>query len=197
MKLLLGRTGLIVALLNVPAAVPSAAQGVPGGGPTREALLPPELPWSGQSRELMVPARDPWITPSEKSGLLTTPSYDETFAWLKRLVSQAPELRLVSLGKSAEGRDVWMVIAARGVRAFTPEALKASGKPIVLAQAGIHSGEIDGKDAGLMLLRDMTVRGSRKELLDGAHFLFIPILNVDGHERSSPFARINQRGPKE
>ena len=196
MNLLLGRAGL-VAVLTATAAGPLAAQGVPGGGPTREALLPPELPWSGKSRTLLVPATDPWITPSERTGLLRSPSYDETVAWLKRLVAKAPELRLVSLGKSAEGRDVWMVIAARGVREFSPEALKASGKPILLAQGGIHAGEIDGKDAGLMLLRDLTVRGTRKGLVDGAHFLFIPILNVDGHERSSAFARINQRGPVE
>jgi hypothetical protein len=197
MNLVRGRAGLMVAMITSWAAGPLGAQGVPGGGPTQEALLPPELPWSGKSRELVVPATDPWVTPSEKTGLLRTPSYDETVDWLKRLVAKAPELRLVSLRKSAEGRDVWMVIAARGVRDFSPEALKASGKPIVLAQGGIHSGEIDGKDAGLMLLRDMTVRGSRKALLDGAHLLFIPILNVDGHERSSAFARINQRGPAE
>jgi murein tripeptide amidase MpaA len=197
MTLVLRRAGLMVAVLTSIAVHPLAAQGVPGGGPTREALLPPELPWNGRSRELLVSATDPWITPSEKSGLLRTPSYDETVEWLKRLVAKAPELRLISLGKSAEGRDVWMVVAARGVRAFSPEALKASGKPILLAQGGIHAGEIDGKDAGLMLLRDITVRGTKKALLDSAHFLFIPILNVDGHERSSAFARINQRGPAE
>ncbi len=48
-----------------------------------------------------------------------------------------------------------------------------------------------------MLLRDMTVRGTKRELLDGANFLFVPIFNVDGHERFSAFTRINQRGPEE
>ena len=54
-----------------------------------------------------------------------------------------------------------MVVASKE-RAFTPEALRRSGKPTLLAQAGIHAGEIDGKDAGLMLLRDMTVRGTQQ-----------------------------------
>ena len=103
---------------------------------------------------------------------------------------------MVSLGKSEEGRDVWMVIASKE-RAFTPEALRKTGKPIVLAQGGIHAGEIEGKDAGLMLLRDMTVRGTKRELLDGANFLFVPIFNVDGHERFNRWFRINQRGPEE
>ena len=157
--------------------------------------LPPSTPWSGKSRELIVAADDPWITPSEKSAFRFTPSYDETVAWLRRLVAAAPELRMVSIGKSGENRDIWMVIASKD-RAFTPEALKRSGKPILLAQAGIHAGEIDGKDAGLLLLRDMTVRGKRRELLDRANFLFVPIFNVDGHERISAFGRVNQRGPE-
>jgi hypothetical protein len=88
-----------------------------------------------------------------------------------------------------------MIIASRE-KASTAEALRKSGKPIVFAQAGIHSGEIDGKDAGMMLLRDMTVRGTKRELLDAASFLFVPIFNVDGHERASRFSRVNQRGPE-
>ncbi|HET8797060.1 MAG TPA: M14 family metallopeptidase [Thermoanaerobaculia bacterium] len=158
--------------------------------------LPPNIPWDGASRALVVPASDPWITPSETTGLKTTPRYDETVAYLRRLVAASPYLRLVSLGRSPEGRDVWMVIASKE-KAFTPEAMKKTRKPVVLAQAGIHAGEIDGKDAGLMLLRDMTVRGTKRDLLDGAHFLFVPIFNVDGHERFSRFTRINQRGPEE
>ncbi|MFZ0391338.1 MAG: M14 family metallopeptidase, partial [Calditrichia bacterium] len=66
-----------------------------------------------------------------------------------------------------------------------------------LIQAGIHAGEIDGKDAGFMLIRDMVIRGSMDSLLDKASLLFIPIFNVDGHERFGPYNRINQSGPEE
>lgn len=156
--------------------------------------LPPELPWDGASRTLALPAEHPWATPFERSGLTDSPPYDETVAWLERLVEAAPELSMVSLGKSPQGREIWMVIAsAEG--ATTPEALHSSGKPVLFAQAGIHPGEIDGKDAGMMLLRDMTVLGKRRELLDGASFLFVPIFSVDGHERRTPYGRVNQRGP--
>jgi len=160
------------------------------------ALLPPAQPWNGASRALVAPAGDPWITPAEKSGLTRTPRYDKTIAWLERLVEAAPELTLVSIGKSFEGRDIWMVVAAAD-GAATPEELHAGGKPVLLAHSGIHAGEIDGKDAGLMLLRDLTVRTTKPSLLDEVNLLFIPILNVDGHERFSPYARINQRGPLE
>jgi murein tripeptide amidase MpaA len=161
-----------------------------------EPILPPLPEWNGKSRTLVVAKDDPWITPAEKSDCARPPSYDETIAWLRKLVAAAPrQLQLVSLGKSSNGRDIWMVIASANGR-FTPEALRKSGKPIVFAQAGIHAGEIDGKDAGMMLLRDMTVRGTKRELLERANFLFVPIFNVDGHERKSAHSRPNQRGPK-
>ena len=164
--------------------------------PGETALLPPELPWDGKSKRLIVADDDAWITPAERSGMERTPRYDETVDWLRRLVAQAPELQMVSLGRSAEGREIWMVVASRGGGA-DPEALRKNGRPTLLAHAGIHAGEIDGKDAGLMLLRDMTVRGTRKKLLDRCNLLFVPILSVDGHERFSRFGRINQRGPIE
>jgi murein tripeptide amidase MpaA len=176
----------------------AALSGPPTPGASPEALehLPPLVPWNGKSRELMLSADHSWVTPAERDGLKRTPRYDETFAWLRRLVDAAPELDMRSIGRSAEGRDIWMVVASRAEER-TPRGLRATGKPIVLAQAGIHSGEIDGKDAGLMLLRDMTVRGTRRHLLDDVHFLFIPILSVDGHERFSRHSRMNQRGPEE
>jgi len=161
-----------------------------------ESLLPPTQEWSGKSEQLMVAADDPWVTPAERTGLRATPAYDETVSWLQKLVAAAPELQMVSIGKSLQGRDLWMVIASAD-QAFNAAAMRATGKPLLIAHAGIHSGEIDGKDAGLMLLRDMTVAGRNKELLANANFLFIPILNVDGHERISPYNRINQRGPEE
>ena len=182
-------TAIILAVLGT--ALPTLA-----GSAGEEAILPPELPWSGKSRSLMVPADHPWVTPAEKTRLARTPRYEQTVSWLRKLVDAAPELAMVSLGTSPEGRDIWMVIASpQG--ASTPEALRANGKPTLLAQAGIHAGEIDGKDAGMMLLRDLTVRGNLSDLLREANFLFVPIFNVDGHERFSRFSRMNQRGPEE
>jgi len=60
----------------------------------------------------------------------------------------------------------------------------------------IHAGECAGKDASLMLLRDIAVTKSRSSLLDNVILLVIPIFNVDGHERFSPYSRINQNGPE-
>jgi hypothetical protein len=138
-----------------------------------------------------------WITHAETSHFTTTPNYVDTRAYLQRLADAAPEsIRLTRFGVSPEGRDLMLVVAASGGE-FTPEAARKSGKQILLLQAGIHSGEIEGKDAGLMLLRDLTVANKLPHLLDHTVLVYLPIFNVDGHENSSPYMRINQNGPEE
>ena len=138
-----------------------------------------------------------WITPAEQSKFRTTPSYAQTHAYLERLAAAAPgTLRLTRFGVSPEGRDLMLVVAASNGE-FTPQAARASGKEIVLVQAGIHAGEIEGKDAGLMLLRDLTVGNKHAALLDHVILVYLPIFNVDGHENSNAYNRINQNGPDE
>lgn len=136
---------------------------------------------------------DPWITPSERTSLTETPTYNETIAYLKKLDKASSLVSMREFGRTAQGRPLYFVIAAKE-RSLTPDKARKIGKPTLLAQAGIHSGEIDGKDAGLMLLRDIALRG-KASLLDHANLLFVPVLNADGHERSSEWSRPNQRGP--
>ena len=151
---------------------------------------------------------DDWTTPAETAHFKTTPSYADTRAYLQKLAAAAPDtLKLTRFGVSPEGRDLMLVIAASGGE-FTPEAARRSGKEIVFVQAGIHAGEIEGKDAGLMLLRDLVDAKSAsaktspaaarlQHALDHAILLYAPIFNVDGHENSNPYLRINQNGPDE
>ncbi len=151
--------------------------------------LPPEIPWSGKSESLVVPPGGQYATPIEKSNFQHTPSYAETKKWCENLAKASPLISVKTIGKTPEGYDIIMVVAARN---YVP----THDKPTLLVQCGIHAGEIDGKDAGMMLLRDIVYRG-KENLLNYVNLLFIPILNVDGHERSSPYNRINQRGPDE
>ncbi|MBO9663627.1 M14 family metallopeptidase [Dokdonella sp.] len=138
-----------------------------------------------------------WTTPAERAEFATTPSYAQTRAYLERLAASAPErIRLTRFGVSPEGRDLMLVVAAKDGE-FTPEAARASGKEIVLVQSGIHAGEIEGKDAALMLLRDLRAGAKHARLLDHAILVWLPIFNVDGHENAHPYNRINQNGPRE
>lgn len=138
-----------------------------------------------------------WQTAAEKSGFTITPNYQETLAYMERLAKAAPgRIHLERFGTTGQGRPMTVVIAS-GAELFTPEAARAAHVPVVLVQAGIHSGEIEGKDAGLELLRDFAVTGKLPHLLDHAVLVFIPVYNIDGHEKSSPYNRINQNGPDE
>jgi hypothetical protein len=142
-------------------------------------------------------AKDTWTTPAEAASFRTTPSYAQTQAFLQRLVAAAPDtLRLETFGTTPEGRPMMVVIAAKDGD-LTPEKARAAGKPVVLLQAGIHPGEIEGKDAGLMLLRDFAATHRLPHLLDHAVLVYIPVYSVDGHENSNPYNRINQNGPTE
>ncbi|MEZ0495012.1 M14 family metallopeptidase [Sphingomonas sp. IW22] len=147
------------------------------------APLPPEMPWRGASEKLIAKPGSKWITPAEAAGFERTPDYAATRAFAEKLVAASPLLTLEVFGRSPEGRDLFLIRASKG-----------PGRPVVLAQAGIHAGEIDGKDAGFMLLRDIAF-GGKAALLDKADLVLVPIFNVDGHERASRYSRPNQRGP--
>jgi hypothetical protein len=141
-------------------------------------------------------AKENWTTPAEASGFRTTPSYADTLAYLQRVVDASHgQVSMQPFGTTPEGRPMMAVVAAKDGD-MTPEKARAAGKPIVLLQAGIHPGEIEGKDAGLMLLRDFAVTGKLAHLLDHAVLVFIPVYSVDGHENSGPYYRINQNGPE-
>lgn len=146
------------------------------------APLPPDLPFDGKSLALINKA-DP--TPVEEADFKTTPNYAQTVSYLKNLAANNPELSLKTFGKTGQGRELWVVTLGK----------PGNGKPTLLVQAGIHAGEIDGKDAGLMFLRDWA-DGQHRELLDKVNLVFVPIFNADGHERASPYNRPNQRGPQ-
>lgn len=137
-----------------------------------------------------------WATFFELSGKKETPRYQETMDYCKRLELNSKWIHMTSFGKSAMGRDLpLMIIDNQGLT--DPKAMHASGKLVLLIQACIHPGESEGKDAGLMLIRDLVIGKKFPGLLDHVSILFIPIFNVDGHERFGQYNRINQNGPQE
>ena len=168
----------------------SQTPSVSNTAPWDQAFLPPAPTWNGASKALLRDASDPWVTAFEADAAHDfSPSYADTRAWFDRLDAASDLIRIEQFGVSPEGRPIYAVIASKDGATLDPK------KPVLLAQAGIHPGEIDGKDAGMMLLRDMAFYG-KDGLLDRANLILIPILSVDGHERTSPYSRPNQRGPR-
>jgi hypothetical protein len=159
------------------------------------ALLAPAAPRAtAQSTSQNVSLE--WQTPAEKSGYRETPTYDQVFAYARRLERSSRLVRVTEFGRSGAGRALPLVVVASG-NTFTPASTRAANKLVLLVQANIHAGETDGGDAGLALVRDIAITRTRAALLDHVTLLFIPVYNVDGYERRSPFNRINQNGPAE
>ena len=139
---------------------------------------------------------DRWQTLFEQSGGTRTPRYAETIEYCRRLQEASPWVRLTDFGVSPQGRMLPLVILSRdGI--FDAERVRRTGKAVILIQSGIHAWEIDGKDASLMLMREIALRKTLHQFLDSTVLLFVPIFNVDGHERFGPHNRINQNGPEE
>ena len=127
-------------------------------------------------------------TPAESEKLLRTPDAAATFAFIDRLDATSDRISVQTFGTTPEGRALKVVIVGEA----------KPGREVVFVQAGIHAGEIEGKDAGLILLSEVAAKDKRVlRWLDHVTLVFVPIFNLDGHERRSMFNRINQNGPVE
>ena len=136
-------------------------------------------------------------TISERSGFEATGRYDEVIALCDAFQQAYPkQIRCIDFGTTPEGRPMKALIASN-TNAFTPEEARKQGLPVTLIQGGIHAGEIDGKDAGFLALRQVLEGSAAKGALDKQVFIFVPVFNVDGHERFGKWNRPNQRGPVE
>lgn len=140
-------------------------------------------------------------TTAERSGFLRTGSYGEVIALCETFARRYPAaVRCTDFGTTPEGRPMKLLVASTS-GALTPEAARAKGLPVTLIQGGIHAGEIDGKDAGFLALREVLdgeiAKGSPDGVLDNQVLLFVPVFNVDGHERFGSWNRPNQRGPEQ
>jgi murein tripeptide amidase MpaA len=137
-----------------------------------------------------------WLTHFEASNQKESPRYAETMAYFNKLAAASPYAKMFTFGVSPQGRDLNYLVVSNGSE-FQPQQAHSSWKAIVLIQNGIHAGEIEGKDASMLLLREILITKEKQHLLDKLVLLVIPILNVDGHERISPANRPNQNGPAE
>ena len=141
-------------------------------------------------------SQESWLTYYEKSGKVETPRYEATIDYARRLADASGMITFKSFGTSQRGRELPMLILDRD-GLDQPTDIRRAGRIILFVEACIHPGESEGKDAGLMLFRDIAIHGKYATLLENVSILFIPIVNVDGHERFSAYNRINQNGPKE
>jgi hypothetical protein len=129
-------------------------------------------------------------TRAERTNYTETSHHADVIAFLDTLVVLRAPLVVTELGRSGEGRVLPLVIASKP-QVRTPAEARALGRPVVYVQANIHAGEVEGKEAVLALLRDLSA-ATGPTVLDSLVLLVVPIYNADGNERFADQAR--QRG---
>lgn len=126
---------------------------------------------------------DKFRTGAEKSGFATTASHQEILDFLSLMQWNSENVHVFNMFVSDLRRNCPVIVMANP-RVTSPQQAKDSGKTVVYLQGGIHPGECEGKEALLMLMRDILV-GKKKYLLDRLIILCAPSFNVDGAESLS------------
>jgi hypothetical protein len=126
-------------------------------------------------------------TVAEATSYKATSLHADVMAFIEALAPLAGDkLSVQTMGSSAEGREI-PVLVLSAEKLFTPEkahrAAKERGVPVVMIVCNIHAGEVEGKEAALMLARDMTALGKHAELMARATIVLVPLYNPDGNDR--------------
>ena len=121
------------------------------------------------------------LTVAESSDYTKTSLYDDVMNFLYQVQRKSDRVRILPLATSSEGRMVPLVVLSTD-KVERPGDLATCGKPAVLIMANIHAGEVEGKEASLMLIRDIAL-GRFAGLLDTQVLLFIPVFNPDGNDK--------------
>ena len=145
---------------------------------------------SGFSQILGYP--DGLITKPEKTRYQETSLHSDVMMFVQLLDAGSDLVHSETIGTSKEGRNMPLVIMSNpGIS--SPEEAFSSGKPILYIQANIHGGEVEGKEASMIMMREIAF-GQKKHLLDNQILLFCPIFNADGNDALSPNNRASQDG---
>lgn len=149
-------------------------------------LVSPLLSFSTTEKKL--------LTVAESSNFRATSRYADVIEFIRELQRQSSLIRVETLCRSTEGRDVPLLIIGQPVPS-SPHELKNDKRGVIYIQANIHAGEVEGKEASLMLARDILL-DEKPPFLDKLVILMAPILNADGNEKISPENRPSQVGPE-
>jgi Zinc carboxypeptidase len=141
-------------------------------------------------------AADQLATTAEQSNFKRTGRYDEVQRLCAAYQQAWPkQVRCIEFGRTSERRPLLALVVSNG--ALEAPLARQANRPVLLMQGGIHAGEIDGKDAGFIAIREILSGKAARGVLDKVTLVFVPVFNVDGHERFGAWNRPNQVGPEQ
>lgn len=132
-------------------------------------------------------------TVAEKSDFKSTSNYADVRDFIDHLRKSSHYIRIETMATTTEGREVPLLIIGNPLPR-SPKDLVNDKRIVVYIQANIHAGEVEGKEATLMYVRDL-LREKNPEILKNVILLVCPLFNADGNEKISPLNRTYQNGP--
>ena len=132
-------------------------------------------------------------TRAERTRYEQTTGYGEVVRLMEHAATLSERVHFTTFGTTVETRPLPLVVVGDTTDA-RPESVVAAGRTRVWLQGAIHGGEVCGKEALLMLLRDL-VAGEHQDWSSSLTLLIAPIYNADGAERIGPDTRPYQLGP--
>lgn len=191
----------IAAAAAVAAALVIAAQVPPPGGQTPPAGQAPPSPRAPIAPPPVAPVPPPPpapasgpLTTAETTDFAATSTCADVHAFIRALQKLSPLVRVETVAVTTEGRDVPLLVVGKPAPP-DPLALRQDKRAVVYIQANIHAGEVEGKEASLMLVRDI-VLDPKLPYLDDVVLLVAPLFNADGNDKMDPRNRMGQAGPE-
>jgi murein tripeptide amidase MpaA len=131
-------------------------------------------------------------TLAEKTDFKSTSDYKEVREYIDKLIKSSHFIRTENIATSVEGRAVPLLIIGNPLPQ-SPKDLVNDKRIVIYIQANIHAGEVEGKEATLMYIRDL-LSEKNPEILKNVILLVCPLFNPDGNEKISPLNRTDQNG---
>src|SRR4030042_4197911 len=186
-------------LIALPSAVqtpaPGTSQTAPPAGqappPQRTPIQPPPL--APVPPPPPAPASGPRTT-AEATEYAATSTYADVLAFIRDLQRLSPLVRVETISTSTAGRAAPLLVIGKPPPQ-DPLALRYDKRVVVYFQANIHTGEVEGKEATLMLARTILL-DPKLPYLDKIVLLIAPIFNADGNDKMDPRNRMGQVGPE-
>jgi hypothetical protein len=140
-----------------------------------------------------ISGQDNLQTIAEKSDYKSTSNYNDVMHFINQLTKSSHFVRLENIATSVEGREIPLLIIGNPLPK-SPKDLLNDKRIIVYIQADIHAGEVEGKEATLMYVRDL-LKEKNSVILKNVILLVCPLFNPDGNEKISSLNRTYQNGP--
>lgn len=143
------------------------------------------------------PASDPPFsnlkTVAESSEFRSTSLEKDVESFLKAL-DASPHAKLQTIGATCEGRPLHALVVSKDETTLKLPLPSSDPRLVIVIIANIHSGECDGKEGLLALLRD-SLKDLPSDWAEKLVIVAIPNFNADANERVGLLHRPGQVGP--